>query len=224
MEETTFAEVLARAPEDIALDEVALLISQRLQPGLDVIEWMAALDELAADCPTPTAEGVARHLFGTERFTGNDRDYYDWRNSCLDRVIATRRGIPITLSIVMIEVARRVGVPLVGVSVPTHFIVRDRDDTDVFFDPFDAGRRLDRNEAMSRFAMVAHGRVQWNGHLLDPTPKRDIVVRMLNNLKGLFARGSDPVRLGVVMGLRAEVDELARAESAEILNATAVFN
>ena len=77
-------------------------------------------------------------------FTGNRGAYYDWRNSCLDRVIATRTGIPISLSVLMIEVARRVGCRLRGVGMPAHFLVTVADESDVFFDPFDGGRRLDR--------------------------------------------------------------------------------
>ncbi|MGA9278373.1 transglutaminase family protein, partial [Ilumatobacter sp.] len=93
-----FAALMAGEPTSVVLDETALLISQTLQPDLDLIEWLASLDQLAGECATPTAEGVARHLFEREHFVGNRQAYYDWRNSCLDRVIATRTGIPITLA------------------------------------------------------------------------------------------------------------------------------
>ncbi len=116
-------------------------------PGSTSIEWLAALDMLAGECPTPTAVGVARYLFDDGHFVGNRTAYYDWRNSCLDRVIATRTGIPISLSVLMIEVARRVGVKLVGVGMPTHFLVGVAGDPEVFFDPFTGGRRLDRAQA-----------------------------------------------------------------------------
>ena len=84
---------MARDLDGPPLDEAALAISAALTPGLDEIEWLAALDLLAGECPTPTADGVARHLFGTLEFAGNRRAYYDWRNSCLDRVIATIDGL-----------------------------------------------------------------------------------------------------------------------------------
>ncbi|HSL73454.1 MAG TPA: transglutaminase-like domain-containing protein [Ilumatobacteraceae bacterium] len=219
-----FAELMALGADEVPLDEAALLISATLQPGLDVLEWMAALDELAADCPTPTAIGIARFLFDDEHFVGNRTAYYDWRNSCLDRVIATRTGIPISLSVVMIEVARRVGVPLVGVGMPTHFLVGVADDPDVFVDPFAGGRLLDRAGARALFADLTSGQVPWQESYLAPTPSRDIVIRMLNNLKSVFAGRADLVRLGLTMELRAAVPELADAEAAEIAVASAIFN
>jgi regulator of sirC expression with transglutaminase-like and TPR domain len=219
-----FAELMAGAPGDVQLDEACLLIAARLRPDLDVIEWLAALDMLAGECPTPTADGVARHLFDAEHFGGNRRDYYDWRNSCLDRVIATRQGIPITLSIVMIEVARRLGVRLVGIGMPAHFLVGVADDDDVYFDPFDGGRRLDRAGARRLFEQVTGGRLPWDEAHLDPTPNREIVIRTLNNLKGAVRNRGDVLRFGIVMKLRGEVAELAALESTEIDAALSVFN
>ena len=209
---------------DVVLDDASLLISAALQPGLDEIEWLAALDLLAGDCPTPTADGVARFLFDTVGFAGNESSYYDWRNSCLDRVIATRVGIPITLSVLMIEVARRVGVPLVGVGMPAHFLVGVADDPDAFYDPFRGPDRLDRAGAVELFHRATGGGATWSDDFLAPTPHRDIVIRMLNNLRAVFARNADVVRLGIVMSLRAQVPELAALEHAEIIAATAPFN
>ncbi len=209
---------------DVILDEASLLIAAALQPGLDDIEWLAALDMLAGECPTPTADGVARHLFHTVGFAGNASSYYDWRNSCLDRVIATRVGIPITLSVLMIEVARRVGVTLVGVGMPGHFLVGVADDPDAFYDPFHGAARLDRRAAADLFHRVTGGGATWSDDFLAPTPHRDIVIRMLNNLRAVFVRRSDVVRLGIVMTLRSQVPELAAAEQAEIIAATAPFN
>jgi regulator of sirC expression with transglutaminase-like and TPR domain len=188
------------------------------------MDALVALDVFAGDCPTPTADGVARYLFDTLGFSGNRSAYYDWRNSCLDRVIATRVGIPISLSILMIEVGRRVGVPLVGVGMPAHFLVRPRDDTGTFYDPFHGADRLDRSDARRLFEQVTSGQAPWDESYLDPTSNRDIVIRMLNNLKGSFARQSDAVRFGMVMQLRAAVPELAESEAPEIVASTAIFN
>lgn len=224
MGRTRFAELMSADAGEPPLDEAALLISTELQPGLDLIEWLAALDLLAGECPTPTAAGVARYLFDEGHFTGNRRAYYDWRNSCLDRVIATRTGIPISLSVLMIEVARRVGVKLVGVGMPTHFLVGVADDPDVFFDPFAGGRRLDRQQARALFEDLTRGQVPWNELYLESTPNRDIVIRMLNNLKAVFVNRADVIRLALIMGLRSAVPELADAEAAEIATAAAIFN
>jgi regulator of sirC expression with transglutaminase-like and TPR domain len=219
-----FAELMAGGGDDPPLDEAALSISAELQPGLDAAEWMAALDDLAARCDTPTPAGVAHFLFDDDHFTGNRHAYYDWRNSCLDRVIATRTGIPISLSVLMIEVGRRVGVGLVGIGMPTHFLVGVADDPDTLFDPFAGGRVLDRDQARTMFVDLTRGQVPWQDAFLDPTPNRDIVIRMLNNLKSVFAGRSDAVRLAMVMGLRAAIPELAVAEHAEIAVTTAIFN
>ena len=219
-----FAEIMQAGQPVVPLDETALLISTAIQPGLDLVDWLGVLDRLAERCRVPTADGVANHLFGVEHFTGNRGAYYDWRNSCLDRVIATRTGIPISLSVLMVEVARRVGVELQGVGMPAHFLVRVASDPEVFYDPFDAGRRLDRAGARSLFEQVTGGQVTWNEQYLEPTTNRDIVIRMLNNLKSVFAGRSDAVRLAIVMDMRGAVPELAELEAAEIATSSAVFN
>lgn len=219
-----FADIMRPGQAVVPLDEAALLVSTAIQPHLEVLDWLTALDELAQGCSTPTVEGVAHHLFADGHFTGNRGAYYDWRNSCLDRVIATRTGIPISLSVLMIEVARRCGVELYGVGMPAHFLVRLAADTDVFFDPFDGGRPLDRDQARSLFEQVTGGQVAWSERFLDPTSNRDIVIRMLNNLKSVFAGRSDAVRLAIVMDLRSAVPELAQLEAAEIVATGAIFN
>jgi regulator of sirC expression with transglutaminase-like and TPR domain len=224
MMSTRFAQLMANDSDSLDLDEVSLVMSGVLQSGLDEIEWLAALDLIAGECPTPTPEGVSRYLFDELGFTGNKEAYYDWRNSCLDRVIATRTGIPISLSILMIEVGRRVGVQLAGVGMPAHFLVRSVDDDTTFFDPFDGGRQLDRNDARALFETITRGQAPWSDSHLDPTPNRAIVIRMLNNLKSVFARRSDEVRFALVMQLRAQVAELAVLEADEFASANAIFN
>jgi regulator of sirC expression with transglutaminase-like and TPR domain len=219
-----FSRLMAQDADTLTLDEASLVLSSALQPELDEMDALVALDVFAGECPTPTADGVARYLFDTLGFSGNRNAYYDWRNSCLDRVIATRVGIPISLSILMIEVGRRVGVPLVGVGMPAHFLVRAADDDTTFYDPFHGAERLDRDDARQLFEQVTNGQAPWNDAYLNPTMNRDIVIRMLNNLKGSFARQSDAVRFAIVMQLRAAVPELAGPEEAEIVASTAIFN
>lgn len=214
---------VVNAPE-LSLDETCLAMSSALQRPLDEIEWLARIDLLAGECPTPTADGVARYLFGELGFTGNPGAYYDWRNSCLDQVVETRVGIPISLSVLMIEVARRVGVRLVGVGMPAHFLVRTVDGPDRFFDPFDGGTELDADGARELFERVTRGQVPWQDSFLHPTFALPIVVRMLNNLRSIFQGRSDELRLGVVMQMRAQIEQLANSESDEIDSATAVFN
>lgn len=224
MGQAHFGELLTGDASSPALDEVSLAIAAALQPGLDEVEWLAALDLIAAECADPTPEGIAEHLFGELGFAGNRNAYYDWHNSCLDRVIATRTGIPISLSILMIEVGRRLDVGLVGVGMPSHFLVGVAGDPERFFDPFEGGRPLDRDGARSLFETITRGQAPWSDAHLEPTPKREIVIRMLNNLKVVFARHPDRVRYAIVMQLRSCIGELEHAEAGEMAGATAVFN
>ncbi len=217
-----FAQVMNAT--DINLDEACLAMSSALQRPLDEIEWLAALDLLAGDCPTPTPDGVARYLFGELGFRGNADAYYDWRNSCLDRVIETRVGIPISLSVLMIEVAKRVGVNMVGVGMPAHFLVRTTQGPARFFDPFAGGAELDAGEARALFERVTRGQVPWRDSYLDPVLTQLIVVRMLNNLRSIFQSRSNELKLALVMSMRAQIPQLAAAESDEIAWATAIFN
>ncbi len=216
-----FATLMGRDSFD--LDEGSLSMSAVLQPGLDVITWLAELDEIAATCPTPTPSGVVDHVCDTLAFGGDRTTYTDWRNSCLDRVIMSRRGIPITLSIVVIEVARRVGVPLVGVGMPAHFLVGDPADPEWFVDPFDGGRILDRAGCRTLLERLTHGQVVWSDDHLRPTPNRLVIARMTNNLKAGFTQRGDAVRHALVMRMRMALPEFS-SEAAEALRAQAVLN
>jgi regulator of sirC expression with transglutaminase-like and TPR domain len=206
------------------LDEACFAISSTIQRPLNEIEWLARLDVIARDCPAATPEGVASHLFGGLGFRGNGDAYYDWRNSCLDRVIETRVGIPISLSVLMVEVGRRVGVELAGVGMPAHFLVRTTTGPERFFDPFSGGVELDRNGARELLDGLTRGQVEWRDSFLQPTMATPIVIRMLNNLRSIFQTRQDDLRLALVMQMRSQVPLLANAEADEIDWATAVFN
>ena len=224
MSPTRFAQLMAGDPDGATLDELALSISAVVQGGLDEIEWLADLDMVAGGCPSPTPDGIVRHLFHDLGFHGNQSAYYDWRNSCLDHVLQRRTGIPITLSVVMIEVGRRLGVAFEGVGMPGHFLVRLAGDPDQLFDPFDRGRRLDGAGARELLERVSRSEVPWDDRFLGASPNREIVVRMLNNLKAIFTARADRLRLARVMQLRAAVPELRAAEADEIVAASSVFN
>ncbi|MDX2379178.1 MAG: transglutaminase-like domain-containing protein [Acidimicrobiia bacterium] len=232
MGQARFRELLADETAQPPLDEVSLAISSALRPGLDTTECLATMEMLAAECPwpdpprtgPPSPEDVAEYLFGHHGFTGNQDAYYDWRNSCLDRVLATETGIPISLSILMIEIGRRVDVELVGVGMPSHFLVGVAGDPNRFFDPFNGGRRLDRGAARALFDELTGGRIPWRESHLQPTPNRAIAIRVLNNLKAIFSQQPDRVRYGIIMQLRGSIAELRTAEADAIVEATAIFN
>lgn len=218
-----FAALVQGDPAAVPLDEAALALSAVLQPDLDIVGWLATIDDIAAGCATPTRSGVVAHVCREMGFVGDRRRYGDWRNSCLDRVIAQRRGIPITLSVLVIEVARRVGVPLVGVGMPAHFVVGDPADDDWFADPFGGGDELDRNGCRELLERVTRGQVTWNDAHVRPTPSRAVVARMLNNLRAAFSQQHDPVRLALVMRMRAAVPEFV-GEAQAAARAQAAFN
>lgn len=209
-------------PVAVRLDEAWLSMTSVLVPTLDIERWRAQLDSLAGGCAERTREGVMEHLFGSQRFRGDTERYGDWRNSRIDRVLADGAGIPITLSIVAIEVARRLGVTLVGVGMPAHFLIGDPTDREWFADPFSGTAGLDRDDCRALFQRVTGGNGPWRDDYLRPTPPAAIVVRMLNNLRAAFTRDGDVIRLGLVMRMRSM---LATTDSVDdTRRALAVFN
>ena len=213
-----FAE-LVQGPEDaLALDEAALLVAASAEPGVDIDEGRAALDELAAGCDDHTFTGVVEHV-AREGFSGDRSEYYDPRNSYLNHVLERRRGIPITLSIVTIEVARRVGVAAVGIGMPGHFVVRDGLDDNVFADPFN-GVLLDR-EGCGRLLSLVQPDVVFDEQFLAPVGARAIITRLLANLKGIHLAQRDRAALISVLELRLAIPGVPAQERRELASALA---
>ena len=168
-----FAQLITRPVHEVPLDEVALLIAAHAYPSLDVVRQRRRLDLLADRCPKPALEAVVAYLFVDLGFAGNRHDYYDPRNSYLNDVLDRRTGIPISLAVLAMEVGRRVGVSLVGVGMPGHFLLRDALDDTVFVDPFGRGRMLDRGGCEAAFHSVHGERAAFDPAFLDPvdTPR-----------------------------------------------------
>ena len=221
-----FAELLARPEAVVAAGEAALLIAAHAHPGLDVDAWLGRLDDLADGAPSEPAD-LARHLFVAGGLTGNRLDYGDPRNSYLDDVLARRLGIPITLSVVMIEVGRRVGTDVEGVGMPGHFLVRTAGTSGEprYFDPFDHGNELSADGCANRFGGL-HPGVAFDPRFLDPVGPRAIVTRMLANLEQtLLAR--EPSAVVWVTRLRLLVPGLpaaARRQLAARLGSLGAFS
>jgi regulator of sirC expression with transglutaminase-like and TPR domain len=178
-----FADLVARPDDEIPLDEAALMIAYHARPGLDVGEQLARLDDLAGSCKPPDLDGMLDHLFVDLGFRGNTEHYRDPDNSYLDQVLRRRLGIPISLSLLTMEVGRRLGVGLDGVGMPGHFLLRSREDPALFLDPFNR-RRLDA--AGCRIIFESLGGTGWDDGYLAPVGARSILNRMLLNLQGLF--------------------------------------
>lgn len=210
-----FAELVARPESALPLDEAALLIAAHAHPRVDVAAGLDRLDRLAAGVPSPDLDGIRTHLFGPEGFRGNRDDYYDPENSYLDSVLERRLGIPITLSVVLLEVARRVGVGLTGIGMPGHFLVATTAPPLRFVDAFDGGAVLDHAGCAARYAALTGGR-PLDPAALAPVGPRAILTRMLSNLGGVARQRKDPGLLQWVLELRTAIPSQSVAERRDL--------
>jgi regulator of sirC expression with transglutaminase-like and TPR domain len=204
------------APEhEVPLDIAALCIAAHAHRDVDVDAWAGRIDTLAARCPDPTFDGVRAHLFDHEGFHGDLDNYADPENSFLDSVIERRRGIPITLSVMMIAVGRRLGVDVQGVGMPGHFLVFDGARGDAWCDPFHGGALLDADGCRRRFDLVYGGSLAFQPSFLEPTPPPAIVARLLANLeRGELA--TDPVQRAWMCELHLAIPGLSFPEQWEL--------
>jgi regulator of sirC expression with transglutaminase-like and TPR domain len=195
---------LGRAPEGaIRLAEAALWIAATEYADLDVAAWLRRLDALGAGAARAVgpesgadeaATALGRLLFEREGFRGNAEEYYDPRNSFLNDVLDRRLGIPITLSVVYLDVAAAAGVTAHGVGLPGHFVVRvERAGETRLVDPFHGGRLLSDSEGdcLALVRRVLRQPVPFDPTWLRPVTTVEIVARMLTNLKGVYVRASD---------------------------------
>lgn len=212
-----FAELVSRPEGDVPLDEAALQIAAAAQPGLDVTAQLARLDALAEACPEATVAGLRRHLFDHLGFTGNRDEYGDPRNSFLDQVLDRKVGIPISLSVLTVEVGRRLGLSLVGVGMPGHFLVGVTADPGTFLDPFGGGRVLDPTGCEAVFRHLG-GTGTFPPSYLDPVGPRAILTRMLANLQHLYVP-SDLARCATVLDLRLAIPGASREERRHLARA-----
>ena len=194
---------LATAPdEEIPLSWAALVLARDEYPDLDLPAYAAAMADLArpivgsADAdPLDTVRAINRVLYDERGFSGNQADFYDPRNSYLNEVIDRRLGIPITLALLQMDIASRVGLPLKGVSFPGHFLVSlPLDEGLLVLDPFHRGRSIDLDELKARAQPhMADGELGEDqiDALLSPASNRAILARMLRNLKTLYTERED---------------------------------
>ena len=182
-----FADVVVRDP--LPLDEALALIGAHGDESCDVAATLGTLDELAAAVPGAGLDPLLGTIFGTWGFVGDQADYYDPRNSYLHAVLARRRGIPITLSVVLMEVGRRIGVDVQGIATPGHFVTVVTGDEPRYVDAFGGGRVLDRPDLEAVFAELAPG--VDIGPFLTAVPATEIVRRVLNNLVAVHRRRID---------------------------------
>ena len=225
-----FAELISRRDERIELARACLEIAQDAYPGLDVEGYVGEIDRFAkrlrARCaPQAAVEdrviALNEFLFDDLGFGGNTDDYYDPRNSYLNEVIDRRTGIPITLAVLYMEIGRRIGLPLEGVSFPGHFLVRLplRGGT-LVLDPFSGGVPQSEAELRERLTRVIP-RDAADGvpvaelpldQFLEPASNRQILARLLRNLKGVYREKDQPERLLEVLNRMIVVAPESAAE------------
>jgi len=194
-----FSEVVAR--DDFQLDHAALLIGAWDFPERDLEAYREMLDDIAGRVRPDVARapnGIARAraisdwLFDRLGFAGNTDDYYDPKNSFLAEVIERKTGIPISLSVLYLEVARRVGVLAQGVNFPGHFLVRVAiEDAWLFIDPYSRGAVLTPVDLESLLRKTTTPNAVLEPSVIAAASKRQIVARMLVNLAGIYGRNGD---------------------------------
>lgn len=192
-----FEELISHSEAEIPLAEAALWISAEARPYVDVAHWLGEIDRLAqsvapqintAESDQNKVEILNDFLFNQEEFSGNQADYANPANSFLDEVLESRKGIPITLSILYLEVAKRVGIQSVGVGFPGHFLVKVKtQDRDIVIDPF-FGRMLNAQDCETLLQRMAGQDAVFTEEMLDPTPHSEILQRVLRNLKLVYLR------------------------------------
>ncbi len=194
----SFSEIAAVDDEALPLDRAALTLALEEYPELDVREYLGRIDTMAARAevligtdraPVHVIERINEILFVQEGLRGNSDDYYDPRNSYVNEVLDRRLGIPISLSLIYLEVARRIGFPVRGIGFPGHFLVKHvAGDKETIIDPFNLGRILTWNDCQELLDKIYKGSVEMHPSLLKPMGNRSILTRLLFNLKSIYTQ------------------------------------
>lgn len=201
---TLFAREVDQPDARVNLARAALLIAREEYPQLPEARYLARLDQLAEEvkdrldtetAPLVVLQEVLDTLFVRNGFRGNREAYYDPRNSYLNDVLDRGKGIPLTLGILVLEVGWRLGLPLVGVNFPGHFLVRyEGEAVRLLIDPFVEGRVRFEDEAQELLDRVYGGMVRVQPGFLRGAGRRDMLVRLLTNLKGIYLNARDHPR------------------------------
>ncbi len=179
-----------------SIAEASLYIALEEYPDLEIPVYLKRLDTMAEDVsqrlptepyPLKILQAINQYLFEDLGFRGNAQDYYDPRNSFLNEVLDRRMGIPITLSLVYLEIANRIGFPMVGVNFPGHFLIRpEQEGMDLWVDPFDQGEILFPEDCKNRLETIYQQTVVLRPEFFKVISPQQFLVRMLNNLKHIY--------------------------------------
>ena len=215
-----FARYVARPEAEIHLDEAALLLARTEYPALDPPAQLARLDALAArvECapgrsPQANIASMNRLLFEEEAFAGNEEDYDDPRNSYLNDVLDRKKGIPITLSLLYQEIARRCGMPVLGVGFPGHFLAKYLAGSgEILVDPYHSGAILSLKDCEERLKAQFGEEAELRPSFLLVASNKQTLTRMLNNLKGSYFRRKDLAKVMMMIEMAMAVDPSSRQE------------
>lgn len=209
-------ELLQGGPGNPGLDVAALQIATVEYAELAPSTFVEVLDSYGRELServSSTADGeefihtMNEYMFEELGFQGNQDDYYHPANSCLNEVLTKRVGIPISLSVVYMEIARRAGRKVHGIGLPGHFIVQYQDeDISAFIDPFHAGRLMFETECYELAHEITGLDISADTSALKPVPKRHILIRMLNNLRSVYFQRQQPLKAIEVLTLLIESD------------------
>lgn len=208
-----FTNLIAGDEASLDLGRASLLVAAEEYPGLDIEQYLERLEMLAAqvrhylaDAPErvacmPGTEQACMQLlralnivlFEHEHFRGSRTDYYNPQNSFLNRVLERRLGIPLSLSVVYIEVGKRLGLALAGVGMPFHFIVRCTlpGGRFIYSDPYEKGKFLSEQDCRRRLVQIFKDPADLDAHWLEPLSPKQVLVRMLTNLKHIYLHKND---------------------------------
>jgi regulator of sirC expression with transglutaminase-like and TPR domain len=191
------------------LDRAALDVAAIHYPGLEPEPFLDQLNALASQLGDRLrnfndgrdfVEKAQSYLFGELGFHGNETDYFDPRNSCLNQVLERRTGIPIALAVMYMEVARRLHMPVFGIGLPGHFVLQfDDGNYSTYIDPFHSGRVITARECYELAGSTAP-----DPALLQPVSKKYIAMRMMRNLSEVYLRTGDFDRAVATLGLLLE--------------------
>ncbi len=198
-----FAEVTDRPDYEIDVARATMLLAAAEYPSLNVERELFTFQRLAGaisskflddDDPLYCMNVISEYLFDELGFRGDEDNYYDPRNSYLNQVLERRVGIPITLAVVYMEVARRLKVPLLGIGMPAHFLVRHREIDNLYVDAFHGGILISEDECRDILGDRTRGGLAWTRELMRPVSNREIVARVIRNLKAIYMADGDFVR------------------------------
>ena len=218
-----FLELVVRPEDSIPVELLAFEIARHAHPDLDIQDSMRVLDGFAAGCAEPTVDSVCDFLFVECGFTGNTRNYYDPDNSLLDIVIESRRGIPISLAVVVIAVGSRLGVGFHGIGLPGHFLVGIDDRPGFYIDAFGGGQLLETGGVRALFHRLHGADSRFHESMLVPAGPHAIARRMLGNLDAMYAANRDLRSRLWATTLRAAIPGASLEEEAEVAAAHAAL-